>query len=157
MSLLDYLATPRIKYGLLAGCAGLLLTSLSSYLFGICGTLVGLLAGSAAGFLTSRKENELTPQAASRAGMVSGSVAGILVLLGQLIGTAISIAVMQNEQLSLIMQVQPAGTSLQSVQGFYWSSGLGFGFCLGLTGLVFSVLAGGAVSYLISRRNLPSR
>ena len=89
--------------------------------------------------------------------MISGAVAGILVLLGQLIGTAISIAVMQNEQLSLLMQIQPAGTSLQGVQGFYWSSGLGFGFCLGLTGLVFSALAGGAASYLISRRTRSPR
>jgi hypothetical protein len=143
---------PRIKVGLLVGAIGLALNICIAGAVGLCGPLVSLTGGALAGFFTAKQENPVTKADGARAGAISGSIAGILILVGQMIGALGVLILVQvvGPQVGAQMPFGqiPATTATASEQLLYYASGVGTGCCFGLTGTVLAALVGAGTGYL---------
>jgi hypothetical protein len=140
--------SPRIKFGLIAGVIGLVLNICIATAMGICGPLVALLAGAAAAFFTVQSEQPATKGDGARTGAIAGSIAGFLVLIGQMIGGLGALLFIQNSDVVMPFGTIPAPSADVSQQLVYYLSGLAAGACFGLVGIVAAALAGAAAGYL---------
>ncbi|NOY99822.1 MAG: hypothetical protein GXP40_11600, partial [Chloroflexi bacterium] len=100
--------SPRVKFGLLAGTIGLVLNTCVSGLFGICGPLVSLLAGGAAGFFAARGEKRPAQGEGAKVGAIAGAISGALVLVGQIIGGLAALVFLQSQDFLLQLGVPPS-------------------------------------------------
>ena len=66
---------PRIKMGLTVGAIGLALNICIAGFMGICGPLVSLFAGGAAGFFAAQQEKLPTKNDGAKAGAIAGGMA----------------------------------------------------------------------------------
>jgi hypothetical protein len=139
---------PRVKYGLIVGIIGLMLNACVSAALGLCGPLLALLAGGAAGFLAAQGERASSQTDGARLGAVAGGIAGALTLIGQLLGGVGMLVLFQRSGLSLPFGTIPDPSADASRQLMYYISGLGLGTCLGLTGVVLAALGGAGAGYL---------
>ncbi|MBI3360984.1 MAG: hypothetical protein HY023_07725 [Chloroflexi bacterium] len=139
--------TPRIKFGLIVGAVGLVVNTLVAAAFGLCGPVMALLAGAAAGFFAAQSEKAAAKSDGARLGAVSGATAGALVFVGQLLGAAIALALVQVGKLPTIFGTAPSSAD-PIVQASFWLGGLGFGLCLGVGGIALAALAGAGTGYL---------
>jgi hypothetical protein len=139
---------PRIKWGLLIGIIGALLTGGVATVFGLCGPLVALLGGAIAGFLAAQQEKLPVKSEGARAGAVAGGIAGGLVLIGQMLGGVGALLLVQYSGVKLAFGTVPPPTADVTHQLLYYASGLGTGVCFGLVGVALAALAGAAAGYL---------
>ena len=139
---------PRVKFGLIAGGIGLVLNICIASVLGICGPFMALLAGAAAGFFAAQNEQVDTKGDGARMGAISGGIAGVLVLIGQLIGGLGALAFIQYSDMAMPFGTIPSPSADASVQIVYYVSGLGTGVCFGVLGIVAAVLAGALAGYL---------
>jgi hypothetical protein len=147
---------PRVKYGLIVGLVGLILNACVSAAVGLCGPFLALLAGGAAGFLAAQGERPNNPTDGARLGAVAGGIAGALTLVGQLLGGVGMLVLFQRSGLSLPIGTIPDLSADPSRQLMYYTSGLGVGTCLGLTGVVLAALGGAGAGYLGTPTSLPT-
>ena len=66
---------PRVKYGLIVGIVGMILNICVAAALGVCGPLMALVAGAAAGFLAAREERAADKADGARLGAISGTIA----------------------------------------------------------------------------------
>ena len=138
---------PRIRIGLIVGAIGLVLNICVSGFIGLCGPLVSLIAGGAAGFFAAQQEKLGTKGDGARAGATAGGIAGGLIIIGQLIGGIAALAYMQYSGMQTIFgQVPTTGDSASSIG--YYLGGLGTGICFGLVGAALAAGAGAGAGYL---------
>ena len=140
--------TPRIKFGLIAGIIGLVINTCVSAALGICGPFTALLAGATAGFFAAQQEKATTRGDGARLGAISGSIAGALVLIGQLIGVLGVLILVQISDIAPIFGEIPSPSADIAQQAVYYISGLGTGVCFGLVGVIVAALAGAGAGYL---------
>ncbi len=140
--------TPRIKFGLITGVAGLLLNICVATMLGICGPFVGLLAGAVAGLVTGLQEKLPTRRDGAIAGAVSGGIAGALVLVGQLIGAFGALALLQNSEVELPFGQIPGPQATDVEQFFFFGGAVFTGICFGIVGLGMAAVAGAVAGYL---------
>jgi hypothetical protein len=138
----------RVKYGLIVGLAGLVLNACVSAAVGLCGPFLALLAGGAAGFLAAQGETANSQAHGARMGAVAGGIAGVLTLVGQLLGGLGMLVLFQLSGLSLPIGTIPDLSADPSRQLMYYTSGLGVGTCLGLVGILLAALGGAGAGYL---------
>ena len=138
---------PYIKVGLLVGAIGLVLNICIAAAMGVCGPLVSLLAGAAAGYFTAAREKAATKADGARLGLISGGIAGALIVVGQILGGIASLALVQAGGMKL-----PFGTVPDLANGpqsaVYYISGLGTAMCFGIVGMVLAALVAAGVAYL---------
>lgn len=135
---------PRIKFGLIAGLIGLVLsTCISSALdlCGICSTLTALLAGAAAGFLAARQEEAFPKENGVGLGAIAGSIAGVFVLFGRLLGSFGALAFLQFSNTST-----PPAEASQQISSYIGI--LGIGLCYGIIDIIIAAVAGAAAGYV---------
>lgn len=138
---------PRIRIGLIVGAIGLVLNICVSGFIGLCGPLVSLIAGGAAGFFAAQQEKLSTKNDGARAGATAGGIAGGLIIIGQLIGGIGALAYMQYSGMQTIFgQVPAAGDPASSIG--YYLGGMGTGICFGLVGAALAAGAGAGAGYL---------
>lgn len=138
---------PRIKMGLAIGAIGLALNICVSGFMGICGPIVSLLAGAAAGFLAVQQEKTSTRNEGAVAGAIAGGIAGALVTIGQVIGGVAALAVMQGLGTQLPFGTIPTAGD-PGAMVIYYASGIGTGLCFGIFGAVMAAAAGAGAGYL---------
>ncbi len=134
---------PRIKISLAVGVIGLIL--------GICvstfgriswGPIVFLLIGSTASFIAVRREKPNTKQDGARAGAVTGSIAGILVTLGQFIGALIIL-------LAPPTAAEIATPGLSTQIGYAVGQATNTSICIGFP---LALVIGACIGYLITSK-----
>lgn len=138
---------PRFKYGLIVGAVGLFLNVCFSALSGICGPLASLVAGAVAGFLAAREEKMSTKGKGAQAGAIAGGIASGLMLIGQLIGGALSLILVQTQHITVLGNTPPDTSNTAATIGYY-VAGIGVGFCFGLVGIALGAGAGAGTGYL---------
>ena len=141
---------PRVKLGLIVGAIGAVLNICVAGFVGLCGPLVSLLAGAAAGYFTAQQEKLGVKADGARAGATAGAIAGGLIILGQIIGGVGALAYMQASGTQLPFGTVPSGTDGASVQLLYYLSGAGSAFCFGIFGTLLAAGAGAGVGYLVT-------
>ena len=139
---------PRVKYGLIVGIIGLVLNVCVSTAIGICGPVVALLAGVAAGFLAAQGEKASNQADGARLGAVAGGIAGALVFVSQLLGGLGALVLAQRSGISLPFGAIPGPSADVSEQLLFYIGGLGVGVCFGLAGVVLAALGGAGAGYL---------
>lgn len=139
---------PRIKMGLTVGAIGLVLNICVAGFIGVCGPLVSLLAGGAAGFFAAQQEKLATKGDGARAGAMAGGIAGALVIIGQLIGGIGALLVMQSIGMKSPFGAAPSFSGDPSVLVGYYVGGLGTGLCIGIIGALLAAGAGAAAGYM---------
>ncbi len=147
-----------VKSGLLFGLIGIVATSVTNFLFGVCSPVVAAIIGGIAGYFGVRWS--VPPEGIGK-GVIAGTIAGILMLLSSLAFVIIFFNIIRNDPqfaqiINEAMQQQQAGAQLSPDQ---MATALNIaapiaGFCLGLINLVAS-LALGAVGGAIAARNRP--
>ncbi len=138
--------TPKIKYGLIVGIAGLVLTIVVALLSGCCGPLVAIAAGALAGYLANREEG-----GGAKTGAISGGISGVLILAGQFIGGIGSLLFFQSVGFTQQLGILPGSTD----QASYWISGAVTGLCFGLLDAALAA-GGGAAAAAIAGSQIPS-
>ena len=146
---------PRIKMGLAVGAIGLALNICVSGFMGICGPLVSLIAGGAAGFFAAQQEKLPTKNDGAKAGAVAGGIAGALVIIGQVVGAIAALAIMQMTGMKLPFGQMPS-TSNPSEMLIFYASGIGTGLCFGIVGAVLAAGAGAGTGYMGTPDQSPS-
>lgn len=138
---------PRFKMGLAIGAIGLTLNICVSGFMGVCGPLVSLLAGGAAGFFAAQQEKLPAKNDGAKAGAIAGGIAGALVIIGQIIGGVGALAVMQSTGMQLPFGYIP---SIEDPSGMviYYISGIGTGLCFGVFGAILAAGAGAGAGYM---------
>ena len=139
---------PRIKYGLIAGGVGLVINAVVAMAVGICGPFVALLVGAAAGFFTAQQEKPLSKGEGAKAGLISGAVAGGLVLAGQILGAIGALLLLQASGAQTLFGSAPSTSSDEPSQMIYYLSGVGVAMCFGLFGVLMSALSAAGVGYI---------
>lgn len=139
---------PRYRFGLLIGLVGLFLNICISGLFGLCGPFASLIAGGVAGFMTARSEQPAVKADGARAGAVSGSIAGALVLFGQLCGGLGALALLQFSGTPTFGGAAPPPDADIALQLTYYGAGFGTALCFGIFGVVLAAIAGAGAGFL---------
>jgi hypothetical protein len=138
---------PYIKVGLLVGVIGLVLNTCIAAGMGICGPLFSLLAGAAAGYFTAAREKAATKGDGARLGLISGGIAGALIVVGQVLGGIGSLVLVQASGMKLPFGTVPAMAD-GSQSAIYYLSGVGTALCFGIIGMALAALVGAGVAYL---------
>jgi hypothetical protein len=141
---------PRIKMGLVIGAIGLTLNICVSGFMGVCGPLVSLLAGGAAGYFAAQQEMLSTKNEGAKAGATAGGIAGALVIIGQVIGGIGALAVIQSTGMQLPFGYIPTIEN-PSEMVIYYISGIGTGLCFGVFGAILAAAVGAGVGYMVTR------
>lgn len=139
---------PRTRMGLIVGVIGLVLNICVAGLVGICGPLVSLIAGGAAGFFAAQQEKLATKGDGARAGATAGAIAGGLIILGQIIGGLGALAYVQYSGAPVLFGTAPDASSPASFSLIYYLTGAGTAFCFGLVGAALAAGAGAGAGYL---------
>ncbi len=146
---------PRIKMGLVVGVIGLAINVCVAGFIGLCGPIVSLLAGGVAGFLAAQQEKLSTKNEGAKAGAISGGIAGALVIIGQVIGGVVALAIMQASGNQLPFGTIPSsGDTANTV--IYYISGIGTGLCFGIVGAALAAGAGASAGYLATPDQPPA-
>ena len=140
--------TPRVRIGLIVGSIGLVLNICVAAALGICGPVVALLAGLAAGFFAAQQENMADKRDGAQVGAVSGGIAGALILIGQIIGGLVVLSLYQSLDVTPLFGTVPSASDEAAVQMLYYAGGLGTGICFGLVDVVAAALGGAVGGYL---------
>jgi hypothetical protein len=147
--------SPKIKYGLILGGVGLVLTICVSAAVGLCGPVVPLIAGGVAGYLAGREEPSTSQGQSAQIGAISGAIAGVGTTIGQLIGGVAALVYLQQTGTRLpIGQLPEVGNTTQQLA--YYGGGLGAGLCFGLVGLALAAGAGAALAYFTFKPQTPA-
>ena len=144
----------QYKYGLIIGGIGLVMNVFVSTAFGICGPLIALVAGGAAGYMVGRQGDIKNKGEGARMGALAGSITGALMLLGQVIGGLLSLSLVRSATF-----LGPLGDLLSSDVGIgeiYYGIGIAVSLCSGLVGIIASALAGAGGAYLSTPENAES-
>ena len=141
---------PRIKLGLIVGAIGAVLNICVAGFVGLCGPVVSLLAGAAAGYFAAQQEKLGVKADGARAGATAGAIAGGLIIVGQIIGGVGALAFMQASGTQLPFGTIPSGSDGTSVQLLYYLSGAGTAFCFGIFGTLLAAGAGAGTGYLVT-------
>jgi branched-chain amino acid transport system permease protein len=105
--------SPRIRAGITGGIFGGLIVIVSG---GLIAYFAGILAGMIAGLLASQNDHQSKPIAGLRQGVQAGLVAGVLVLLGQLIrGLLINPAIGQSSSFGAVLTIGLSGLVLAGI------------------------------------------
>ncbi|MCP4141161.1 MAG: hypothetical protein GY755_12915 [Chloroflexi bacterium] len=134
---------PRIKFGLIVGSVSFLLTACVSMVIGVCGPVVSLLGGAISGYLAAKEEALPTQADGAKAGAIAGAISGGIALLGQFLGGILTLAVLPSIMESLgdaFYQQQASGVG-------YWAGGGVMMICIGLSGVITSLVTGAAGGY----------
>ncbi|MDO9300992.1 MAG: hypothetical protein Q7T89_06390 [Anaerolineales bacterium] len=146
---------PRIKMGLAIGAIGLALNICVAGLMGICGPLVSLFAGAAAGFFTAQQEKLPTKNDGAKAGATAGGIAGALVIIGQVIGAIGALALMQTTGMQPMFGTAPTTADPAGMFVFY-AVGIGTGLCFGIFGALLAADAGAGTGYMATPDQPPA-
>ena len=139
---------PRYKIGVLAGLGALIINAAVATILGLCGPAVALLAGAVAGFFASQKETPVNKGEGARIGLSSGVIAGLLGMIGQVLGAVVALALFQLSGLGTPIGSIPGPDADPSIVAIYYLSGTGTGLCFGLVDLVAAAAGGSAAGYL---------
>lgn len=139
---------PRVKMGLAVGAVGLALNVCVAAFMGICGPLVSLLAGAAAGYLAVQQEKPTMKGEGAKVGAIAGAIAGGLVIIGQIIGGVGALAFIQYSGIQFGFGSVPQASSDPSLQAIYYLSGMGTAFCFGIVGALLAAGAGAGTGYV---------
>lgn len=139
---------PRIRMGLIVGAIGLVLNVCVSAFIGLCGPAVSLLAGGVAGFFSAQQEKAATKSEGAKLGAISGSVAGALIVIGQILGAVAALAYYQFSGTPAPLGTIPSTSAPLSQQLIFYVSGMGTGLCFGLIGVGLAALTGAGAGYL---------
>ncbi len=142
---------PRIRMGLIVGVIGLALNVCVSGFVGFCGPLVSLIAGAVAGFFASQQEKMGTRGEGARAGAIAGGIAGVLIIIGQVIGGIAALYYLQSTGAMLPFGQIPSQSDTSSSQIVYYLSGAGTSLCFGIVGAALAAGAGAAAGYFGTR------
>ncbi|MBN1440061.1 MAG: hypothetical protein JW929_11685 [Anaerolineales bacterium] len=144
-----------VKFGLIAGIIGFILTLPLAALVGICAPMVALVAGAGAGFLAVYTDKTIVRADGPKFGAMAGIISGLFTTAGQMIG---GIAIL------LINQAMGSQTPFGRVPGFsaeaaelfgYYAGGLGAGCCFGVLGLALGAGAGALAGLLAAPKAEP--
>ncbi|GAB4505516.1 MAG: hypothetical protein Fur0043_25120 [Anaerolineales bacterium] len=141
----------RVKFGLIAGAIGLILTACASVIVGCCGPLAALAAGAAAGYFAVKGESPTSQNEGGKIGAIAGAIAGALTLIGQVLGGLVSLTVAP----TILEQLGNYSYGPLAKQASYWLSGAATACCFGLLGAALAAAAGFAAGYF-SSKNLPT-
>jgi len=142
---------PRIKMGLAIGAVGLVLNICVSGFMGLCGPLVSLIAGGAAGLLAAQQEKLPAKGDGAKAGATAGGIAGTLVIIGQLIGGIAALAYMQMSGAQVPFGEVPTAGSDPALMIGYYAGGIGTGLCFGIVGAALAAAAGAGAGYMATQ------
>jgi len=142
----------RVKFGLIAGGIGLVLTACFSALMGCCGPFVALAAGAAAGYFAVREEPAASQSEGGKSGAVAGAIAGALTLVGQILGGFVALTIVP----PLMKELGNNSYMPLSDQASYWLGGTAAAFCFGFLGTALAAAAGFAAGYFSSKNPTPS-
>ena len=142
---------PFLKFGLIAGGIGFLVIIPLSAFMGICGPIVPLLAGAAAGFLTAYVGKPLSQKDGAQQGAMAGAVSGVLTLLGQMIGGMVALYFIQTSGAPVAFGRVPNASSPAYEMVLYYGSGLVTGMCFGIVGVLLGAAVGATAGYLGTR------
>lgn len=142
----------RIKFGLIAGAIGLVLTACASVIMGCCGPLVSVAAGAAAAYFALKAESPSSQNEGGKIGAIAGAIAGALTLIGQILGGLVSLTVAP----TILEQLGNYSYGPLADQASYWAGGVGAAFCFGLLGTALAAAAGFAVGYFSSKNPTPA-
>jgi hypothetical protein len=137
----------RVKWGVIVGLVGMVANLVVSFVMGICGPLVTLLAGAIAGFLAARSEGPGPRVRSAQAGAVAGLLAGGLMLISQVVAGVAVVLFLQATGLPGLGGTIPANPTV-AAQASFLVGALATGGCFGIIGLVLAALAGAAAGYL---------
>ncbi len=140
----------RVKFGLIAGGIGLVLTACFSALMGCCGPFVALAAGAAAGYFAVREEPAASQSEGGKSGAVAGAIAGALTLVGQILGGFVALTIVPP------LMKELGNNSYISDPASYWLGGTAAAFCFGFLGTALAAAAGFAAGYFSSKNPTPS-
>lgn len=146
---------PRVKMGLAVGAVGLALNVCVAAFMGICGPLVSLIAGAAAGFFAVQQEKPTVKGEGAKIGAIAGAIAGGLVIVGQIIGGVGALAFIQYSGAQSIFGAVPSPASDPSSQLIYYLSGMGTAFCFGIVGALLAAGAGAGTGYVATQEQPP--
>ncbi|MEM8530026.1 MAG: hypothetical protein AAGF95_04235 [Chloroflexota bacterium] len=140
---------PSIKNGLIVGGIGFFITLVVSSIIGVCGPFIMLAGGAIAGLLTARATTYATQGACVKNSAISGAVAGMLMLFGQIIAAMLSLVILQATNTP-----PPFGSLPQSdaEQIGFWIGGLISGFCIGGFGVLLGAGAGAGAGAMAWRK-----
>ncbi len=138
--------TAKVRWGLIAGLVGLFVNTFVSLVFAFCGPIVSFGIGIIAGFIVSQQEPAATKGEGAQDGAITGLIAGVFILLGQVIGAATNLAIAQMDQSGLIFGPLPDLSSPEG-QAIYWLIGIGVGLCFGLVDMFACVLGSALAGY----------
>ncbi|WKZ34781.1 MAG: hypothetical protein QY332_14265 [Anaerolineales bacterium] len=147
---------PRIKIGLIAGAIGLVLNACVAGLIGFCGPVVALVAGGLAGFFAARQENPPTRNEGAKTGATAGGIAGVLIIVGQVIGAIGALVYMQASGTQPIFGEIPSMDSSPSILIGYYFGGLGTGLCFGIVGALLAAGVGAGAGYMATSDQSPA-
>ncbi|MFZ5911433.1 MAG: hypothetical protein ACOYYU_15585 [Chloroflexota bacterium] len=137
----------RVKFGLIAGAIGLVVTACASVAVGCCGPLAALAAGAAAGYFAVKGEAPASQGEGGKIGAIAGAIAGALTLVGQVLGGLVSLTVAP----TILEELGNYSYGPLAVQAPYWLSGTATAFCFGLLGTILAAVAGLAAGYFSSK------
>lgn len=143
-----------LKSGLIVGAVTLVVTIGASFLSGLCGPCVALIAGLAAGFLAGVFDKPLDNGGSAKSGAGAGAIGGAGALIGQLIGGIGVVLVVGPDQAAKMMRQfgMRMSTDTSGVAGYY-TGALGAGCCFGLVDVALMAglgALGGILWYQIS-------
>ncbi|HAV79060.1 MAG TPA: hypothetical protein DCX53_17050 [Anaerolineae bacterium] len=139
---------PRIKLGLTIGAIGLVLNICVAGFIGLCGPVLSLIAGAVAGYLTTMQEKPATKSDGARAGAISGAVAGVLIIVGQILGGIGALIYIQSTGAPTLFGDVPSISSDPAQLVGYYIGGIGTGICFGVVGALLAAGTGAGAGYL---------
>jgi hypothetical protein len=139
---------PRTRMGLIVGAIGLILNICVAGFVGFCGPVLSLIAGGVAGFFAAQQEKPLSKNQGARVGATAGGIAGGLIILGQILGGAVALFLMQSRAIQPPFGQIPSTSSDPSAQLVYYGSGVATALCFGIIGALLAAGAGAGAGYI---------
>ncbi|NPA93656.1 MAG: hypothetical protein GXO56_08270 [Chloroflexi bacterium] len=142
-----------VKFGLLVGAIGLVTNACISALLGLCGPGVSLIAGAVVGYLIGHQA--VGKAQAGKDGALGGAVAGVLLLVGQIIGGLLALVIIQHVPSQGGWLQPPSPSAPGSEIALYYMGGLGAGVCFGLIDIAIAALGGTLVARWTAQEEAP--
>lgn len=145
----------RVMWGVIVGLVGMLMNLVVSFVSGVCGPVVTLVAGAIAGFFAARWEGPGPRARSAQAGAIAGLLAGTLMLISQMLAAVAEVLVLQSAEFQFLQAMFtpglggtiPSNPTAETQSGILVGA-LATGGCFGLIGMILAALAGAATGYL---------
>jgi len=141
---------PEVKFGLIMGAVGLFANMIVAAIFGFCGPLFSIAIGAVTGFLLTTSNTFPDKSDAARSGGIAGLIAGVGLLVGQLIAVTVVLTLLPALGVEPLVGTAPTPGRPDEFLA-YAAGGAGVGLCCGVMDIFAAAGGSAGIAYLTAK------